>query len=85
MERLIVKGSFWLGSFCAALALIARGLDVVGINTLNFSTKGSEIGYHTYMNATFLFYLLSIALTTYLGFSAQSSSTLSEIESKKVR
>jgi len=82
MERLIIKGSFWLGNACAALSLIARGLDVLGINTLNFSTKGSEIGYHTFMDATFFFYLISIALTTYLGFSTQRRSSLSGEEPK---
>jgi hypothetical protein len=85
MEKIIVKGSYWLGNICAALALIARGLDSLGINTLNFRTKGSEIGYHTFMNGTFFFYLISIALTTYLGFSTQRRSSLSGEESKQVR
>jgi energy-converting hydrogenase Eha subunit B len=84
MERLIIKGSFWLGNLFAALALIARGLDTLGINTLNFSTKGSEIGYHTFMNGTFFFYLISIALTTYLGFSTQRRSSLAGEETKRV-
>ena len=85
MERLIVKGSFWLGNVCAALALLARGLDALGINTLNFTTKGSEIGYHTFMDATFFFYLISIALTTYLGFRAQGRSSLPREETKNVQ
>jgi hypothetical protein len=85
MERLIIKGSYWLGNVCAALALIARGLDALGINTLNFSTKGSEIGYHTFMDATFFFYLISIALTTYLGFRTQSRSSLPGEQTEKVR
>jgi hypothetical protein len=85
MERLIVKGSFWLGNVCAALALVARGLDALGINTLNFSTKGSEIGYHTFMDATFFFYLISIAFATYLGFRTQSRPSLPGEETKKVQ
>jgi hypothetical protein len=83
MERHIIKGSYWLGNVCAALALVARGLDALGINTLNFSTKGSEIGYHTFMDATFFFYLISIALTTHLGFRSRSRSTLQGEEAKK--
>jgi hypothetical protein len=82
MQRLIINGSYWLGSICAALAVIARGLDVLGINTLNFSTKGSEIGYHTFMDGAFFFYLISIALTTYVGFNAKSRSLDSREESK---
>ncbi len=72
MQRHIIRGSFWLGSVCATLALIARALDIFGINTLNFSTKGSEIGYHTFMDGSFLFYLISIALAAYSGFNIQS-------------
>jgi hypothetical protein len=85
MEKHIIKWSYWLGSVCAALALIARGLDVLGINTLNFSTKGSEIGYHTFMNGTFFFYLISIAMTNYAEFNSQRYSSLLREESKKDR
>jgi hypothetical protein len=57
-----------MGSLCALLSVAARGLDVLGINTLNFSTRGSEIGYHTFMDGTFFFYLISIAVANYAGF-----------------
>lgn len=77
MEKHIVKWSFWMGSSCAVLAVVARGLDVLGINTLNFSTRGSEISYHTFMDGTFFFYLISIAMTTYAGFNSGKKSTLS--------
>ncbi|HET6142451.1 MAG TPA: hypothetical protein VFE02_03015 [Candidatus Acidoferrales bacterium] len=70
MEKLVVKWSFWIGSLCAVLAVIARGLDILGINTLNFSTRGSEIGYHTFMDGTFFFYLISIAVATYARFNS---------------
>jgi len=75
MEKHIVTWSFWLGSICAVLAVTARGLDAFGINTLNFSTRGSEIGYHTFMDGTFFFYLISIAMTTYGGFTSRRPSS----------
>jgi hypothetical protein len=77
VEKHIIRTSFWLGSICAVLAVVARALDVLGINTLNFSTRGSEIGYHTFMDGTFFFYLISIAMTTYAGFNSGRASSLS--------
>jgi hypothetical protein len=82
MEKQIIRWSFWLGSLCAVLALAARSLDVMGFDTLNFSTKGSEIGYHTFMNGTFFFYLFSIAISNYFCF---LSNRKSETERKERR
>jgi hypothetical protein len=84
MEKHIIQWSFWLGSICAVVAVIARGLDVLGINVLNFSTRGSEIGYHTFMDGTFFFYLISIAMTTYVGFNSRRPSSPSA-DSKNVK
>jgi len=78
MQKQIIKGSFWLGSLCAILALVARSLDVLGFNTLNFSTKGSEIGYHTFMNGTFFFYLFSIAVSNFTKLNSHHNSSSSE-------
>jgi hypothetical protein len=83
MEKHVVKWSFWTGSLCAVLAVAARGLDVLGINTLNFSTRGSEITYHTFMDGTFFFYLISIAVATYIGFSSRREPPLS-VKSKRL-
>jgi hypothetical protein len=83
MEKQIIKWSFWLGSVCAVLALVARSLDVLGFATLNFSTKGSEIGYHTFMNGTFFFYLFSIAMSNYFYFRSNRNSSSSENQSKE--
>jgi hypothetical protein len=67
------------GGICAVLALLARSLDVPGFATLSFSTKGSEVGYHTFMNGTFLFYLFSIATSNYFCFvSNRDSSSLTK-------
>ena len=85
MRKYVITCSFWLGTMCAALAVLARGLDILGINTLNFSTKGSEIGYHTFMDGSFLFYIVSIATATYAGFNSQSRSfTMGEEYGTKV-
>ncbi|HET6143871.1 MAG TPA: hypothetical protein VFE02_10200 [Candidatus Acidoferrales bacterium] len=84
MEKQIIKWTFWLGSLCAVLTLVARSLDVMGFNTLNFSTRGSEIGYHTFMNGTFFFYLFCIAMSNYFCFVSNRNSSSSQNESKNV-
>ena len=69
--RYVTIASYWLGSLSAALALLARGLDVFGLNFIDFSTKGGGVGYHTLMNATLFFYAISIATAVYTGFRPQ--------------
>lgn len=64
MRKYIIIGSYWLGTVCAVMAFLSRGLDTVGNNFLGFATKGSEVGYHSYLNGAFLFYLVSIANVT---------------------
>ena len=73
MRKYVITGSFWLGTVCAVLALLERGLDIVGLNNLQFATKGNgEIGSHTFMDGTIFFYIISIAMTTYGRFDSQS-------------
>jgi hypothetical protein len=64
MRKYVIHGSYWLGTLCAVMAFLSRGLDTVGNNFLGFPTKGSEVGYHSYLNGAFLFYLVSIANVT---------------------
>lgn len=73
MGKQVSIGTYWLGSVCAALALLARGLDVLGMNFLDFSTKGGGVGYHTLMDGTLFFYAISIATMVYAGFNSQKS------------
>jgi hypothetical protein len=98
MGKYVSIGSYWLGSACAALGLFARGLDVLGMNFLDFNTRGGGIGYHSLMDGTLFFYSISIATMVYAGFNSQKSQpslgeeseearqyTLSGEESEKVR
>jgi hypothetical protein len=61
MEKHIVKWSYWLGAVSAVLALLTRGLDILGVKFLVFPTKGNGIGYHTYLDAAIFFFVISIA------------------------
>jgi hypothetical protein len=73
MGKYISIGTYWLGSLCAALGLLARGLDVLGKNFLDFNTKGAGIGYHSLMDGTIFFYSISIATMVYTRFTSQKS------------
>ncbi|HEV2522218.1 MAG TPA: hypothetical protein VGT24_07530 [Candidatus Acidoferrales bacterium] len=61
MGKHVVKWSYWLGVVSAVLALLTRGLDILGVKFLVFPTKGSGIGYHTYLDAALFFLVISIA------------------------
>jgi len=65
MGRYISVGTYWAGSVCAVLGLLARGLDAFGVNPIGFATRGGEITYHTFMDATLFFYAISIATMVY--------------------
>jgi hypothetical protein len=74
MGRYISIGTYWMGSACAALGLFARGLDVLGMNFIDFNTRGGGIGYHSLMDGTIFFYAISIATMIYTGFNSQKKS-----------
>ena len=65
MRKYVIVGSYWMGTICAVLGLFARGLDVLGMNFIDFSTKGGGIGYHSLMDGTLFFYAISIATASY--------------------
>jgi hypothetical protein len=61
----IIKWSYWLGALCAVLALLTRGLNVLGVNFLAFSTRGNPIGYRTFLDGAIFLLVISIATTSY--------------------
>jgi hypothetical protein len=71
MGKYVGIGTYWMGSACAALGLFARGLDVLGMNFIDFNTKGGGIGYHSLMDGTIFFYSISIATMIYTGFNSE--------------
>jgi hypothetical protein len=50
MGKQIIRWSYWLGAVFAALALLARALNVLGMNFLFFSTRGNAISYRTFLD-----------------------------------
>jgi hypothetical protein len=78
MRKHVITYSYWLGSACAALGLLARGLDAFGMNFIDFSTKGSGVGYHSLMDGTLFFYMISIASASYDAYLAKQVATAPE-------
>ena len=85
MRKQVVIISYWLGSVCAVLGLIARGLDAFGMNFIDFATKGGGIGYHSLMDGTLFFYMISIGSMSYERYLARQAETASAAAAKTVR
>jgi len=71
MGTQIAKLSYWIGALCTVLVLVARALNVMGMDLLVFPTRGRQIDYHTFLDASLLFYAVSIATTVYLRLSTE--------------
>jgi hypothetical protein len=66
MGKHVIRWSYWLGAVLAILALVARALNMIGLNTLAFTTKGNEVSYHSFVEGALLFLVISIATSSYV-------------------
>lgn len=71
MEKYIITVSYWLGIVSLGLAFLARGLNIVGSDFLNFYNKGNPVGYRSFLDAAALFFLTTIASKSYVSFNSQ--------------
>jgi hypothetical protein len=71
MGKHIIRWSYWLGAVFAVLALVARALNVLGMNFLFFSTRGNAISYRTFLDGALFLFVLSIATTNYVGLNSR--------------
>jgi hypothetical protein len=85
MRKQVVIVCYWLGSFCAVLGLIARGLDAFGMNFIDFATKGGGIGYHSLMDGTLFFYMISIGSASFERYLARHAEIAPAAAGKTVR
>jgi hypothetical protein len=51
--------------------LLARALNVLGMNFLFFSTRGNAISYHTFLDGALFLFVLSIATANYVGLNSR--------------
>lgn len=61
MEKHLAKWTYWVGVACAAIALIMRGLNSVGLY-LDF--PGMNLGHMSFYKASFLLLAVAIATST---------------------
>ena len=67
MEKHVVKWTYWLGLACAAIALIIRVLQALGVYVTDLPPPGANIGYMSFYKAGLLLLALSIATATTMG------------------
>jgi hypothetical protein len=63
VEKHLAKWTYWLGITCAAIALIIRGFQAVG---LYLDLPGVNLGYMSFYKASFLPLAIAIATTVIL-------------------
>jgi hypothetical protein len=68
MEKILIKVSYWLGVVCIALALLSKALNALGVNFLQFMTRGNDVGYHSFVLGAVLFFLMAIATASFDSF-----------------
>ena len=71
MKKHIIQYSYWLGVVSLLLALVTRGLNILGISLGNIATRGNSIGYHSFLDGSLLFFLTAIATASYVWFTSQ--------------
>ena len=71
MKQHIIRYSYWLGVLSVLLALLLRGLDILGVSLATIPTRGTAIGYRTFLDSSQLFFLTAIATASYVWFKSQ--------------
>ena len=63
MEKHLATAAYWIAIACTAIALVARGLAVVGIFALRttYAGKGNPVSYRTFLEGATLFFVMAIA------------------------
>jgi hypothetical protein len=78
MEKHLCKVAYWIGIICTVLALLTRGLAMLGIWTATLaggagSTGRIPLSYRSFLDGAVLFFLMAIASSVALWAEAQKS------------
>jgi len=71
MEKLIARGSYWLGIACLVIAVIWRIVNVFWSWHSSASTAGPSMGHLTFMHGSILFLVATIASVGYAWLNSQ--------------
>ena len=62
MEKQLSKAAYWLGIICTVLALVTRGLAMVGVRVFPVATPGViPLSYRSFLDAALMFFIMAIA------------------------
>lgn len=65
MGKHIINLSYWMGLASAAIALVLRGLNALGMLVPTLVKQGQTIWYMSFFKAALLFLLVAIATANY--------------------
>ncbi len=71
MEKLFVRGSYWLGTVCLVIAVIWRAANAFGIWMPQEIMPGKSIGYLPFFHGSMLFFGMTIATACYAWMNSQ--------------
>ena len=65
MDKQICKVSYWIGLLCTVIAIIARGLAMIGVMAGHLAGSSAAgrvpLSYKSFLDGAMLFFLMSIA------------------------
>jgi hypothetical protein len=63
MEKHLAVAAFWIGVVSTAIAIVTRGLALLGIFALQTTSaaKGNPLSYRTFLEGAVLFFVMAIA------------------------
>ncbi len=74
MEKQLATAAYWIGLVSTVLALITRGLTVLGIFVFPVSTPGKiPISYRSFLDGAILFFIMAIASSVIVWAKAQKA------------
>jgi hypothetical protein len=74
LEKQLATAAYWIGLVSTVLALITRGLTVLGIFVFPVSTTGKiPISYRSFLDGAILFFIMAIASSVIVSAKAQKA------------
>jgi hypothetical protein len=73
MEKHVIRLSYMLCLLCAVLAILTRLLNAFGLPAALFIDRANPIGYHSFLDGVFLFFILTVASASFAWFKKHDS------------
>jgi hypothetical protein len=74
LEKQLATAAYWIGLVSTVLAIIIRGLTVLGIFVFPVSTPGKiPISYRSFLDGAILFFIMAIASSAIVWARAQKA------------